>query len=110
MRRLEGLMSHEEVGGFDVAVDDLAAVEVGEAGEDLVGQVGELELVAQVDALQGTAVHELQEDLNLAIVVVHIMAPDHIGVVDVAEDLNLSADLEADGVLIVVAVDNLEGK
>lgn len=99
---------HEEVGGFDVAVDDPAAVEVGEADENLSGEMGEGALVADAGAFQGPPIHVLQQHLDLAVVIEHVKALDDVGVVDAPEDLDLAADLEADGI-VVVAVDDLEG-
>jgi len=42
-------------------------------------------------------VHELQEHLDFAIVVEHVMALHHIGVVHIAEDLDLGAKLAGHG-------------
>ncbi|KAK3427852.1 hypothetical protein EUGRSUZ_F03995 [Eucalyptus grandis] len=98
---------HEEVRGLDVAVDDFPAVEVGEAAQDLARQVAEVVLVADVDALQRPAVHELQQHLDLAAVVVHVVALHHVRVVHVPQDLDLPADL-APHRLLVVAVDHLQ--
>jgi hypothetical protein len=46
----------EEIGRLDVAVHDVAAVEVGEPGEDLAGKIRELRLAGDVGALQGPLV------------------------------------------------------
>ena len=97
----------QKIRGFDIAVDDLPPVEIGEAAEDLPGQIGEGLLVPDVLALQRPAVHVLEQDLDLAVVVVHVVALDDVGVIDVAEYFDLAADLAAHGV-IVVAVNHLE--
>lgn len=89
-------------------MNDLALVEIEQAGENLASEIGKGGLMGDVDPLEGALVHVLQEDLDFTVVVVHVVAFNHVGVVDVAEDLDLAADLEADGV-IEVAVDDLEG-
>lgn len=61
-----------------------------------------------VRSLEGSAVHVLEQDLDLAGVVEHIVAFDNVKIVDVAEDLDFAADLAAYGVF-VVPVDNFEG-
>jgi hypothetical protein len=75
-------------------VHDVATVEVGEPGENLAGKIHELRLAGDVGALQGPPIHELQEHLDFAVVVEHVVALDHVGVVHVPEDLDLRADLE----------------
>lgn len=64
-----------------------------------------------VAPFEGTLIHVLEEDLDFTVVVVHVVASNHVGVVDVTEDLDLAADLEADGVIVaaVDAVDYFEG-
>ncbi|GFY95874.1 MAP kinase kinase 5 [Actinidia rufa] len=56
----------------------------------------------------GPAVDKLEEDLNLAGMIKHLVALDDVGVVDVVDDLDFAVDLAADGVL-VVAIYHLEG-
>ncbi|KAF1865793.1 hypothetical protein Lal_00021794 [Lupinus albus] len=97
----------EEVGRLDVTVDDVAAVEVGEAAKDLTRKISEVLLVRYVLPFEGTAIHELKEDLDLGVVIVHVVTLHHVLVVNVAEDLDLTVDLSANG-LLVVAVDDLE--
>ncbi|GFY88314.1 mitogen-activated protein kinase kinase 4 [Actinidia rufa] len=58
--------------------------------------------------MEGSTVYILEEDLNLASVIEHLVALDDVGVVNVAEDLDFVVDLAANGVL-VVAVYHLEG-
>ncbi|KAE8099157.1 hypothetical protein FH972_017161 [Carpinus fangiana] len=76
---------------------DVAAVEVGEPGEDLAGKIRELRLAGDVGALQGPPppVHELQKHLNFAVMAKHVVALDHVGVVHIPEDLHLRSDLAA---------------
>ncbi|KAM0998705.1 hypothetical protein EV1_005619 [Malus domestica] len=93
--------------GLDIAVDDLPPVEIGEAAEDLPGQIGEGLLVPDVLALQRPAVHVLEQDLDLAVVVEQVVALDDVGFIDVAQDFDLAADL-AEGFDLVVAVNHLE--
>ncbi|GFY91788.1 MAP kinase kinase 5 [Actinidia rufa] len=94
-------------------------MEVVEAGEDMAGKIGEgvpsrdppLTYSRRTRRQQiqgGPAVDKLEEDLNLAGMIEHLVALDDVGVVDVAEDLNFAVDLSAYGVL-VVAVYHLEG-
>jgi hypothetical protein len=97
----------EEIGRLDVAVHDVATMEVGEPGENLAGKIRELRLARDVGALQGPPIHEPQEHLDFAVVVEHVVALDHVGVVHVPEDLDLRADLTAHKVLVGPA-DDLE--
>ncbi|KAM1208078.1 hypothetical protein ACFX2J_013787 [Malus domestica] len=83
--------------GLDIAVDDLPPVEIGEAAEDLPGQIGEGLLVPDV----------LEQDLDLAVVVEQVVALDDVGFIDVAQDFDLAADL-AEGFDLVVVVNHLE--
>ncbi|KAM1735490.1 hypothetical protein ACFX12_013960 [Malus domestica] len=83
--------------GLDIAVDDLPPVEIGEAAEDLPGQIGEGLLVPDV----------LEQDLDLAVVVEQVVALDDVGFIDVAQDFDLAADL-GEGFDLVVAVNHLE--
>ncbi|KAM1293739.1 hypothetical protein ACFX2H_013753 [Malus domestica] len=83
--------------GLDIAVDDLPPVEIGEAAEDLPGQIGEGLLVPDV----------LEQDLDLTVVVEQVVALDDVGFIDVAQDFDLAADL-AEGFDLVVAVNHLE--
>lgn len=64
--------------------------------------------VRDVFPFEGATVHEFQQDLDFAVVVVHVVTLHHVLVIDVAEDLDLAVDLAADG-LLVVAVDHLQG-
>lgn len=89
-------------------MNDLTPVEIEQAGENLASKISKGRLARDVDPLEGALIHVLEQDLDFAVVVVHVVAPNHVGVIDVAEDLDLAADLEADGV-IMVAVDDLEG-
>lgn len=59
-------------------MDNLAAVEVIEAGEDLAGEIGEGGFVGDAAALEGAAVHVFKEDLNLAGVIEHVVALNHV--------------------------------
>ena len=97
----------EEIEWLDVTVHDVAAVEVGEPRKDLVSKIRELRFAGDVGALQRPLIHELQEHLDFAVMVEHVVALDHVGVVHVPEDLDLRADLAAHEVL-VGPVDDLE--
>lgn len=103
----------QQIGGLDVAMHDLAGVQVMEALEDLVGDAGKAVLVAYVGPVEGAAVHVLEKHVDLAgggaVAVGHVVAADDVGVVDFAEDLDFPADLEEDALLVVVPVDYLEG-
>lgn len=97
----------EQIGGLDVPMNNPPSVEVAESGENLAGEIREGGFVRHVGPFQRSSVHVLEEDLNLAIVIGQTVAFNHVGVVDVAEDLDLATHLEADGVL-VVAVNHLQ--
>lgn len=47
----------QEIRGLDIAMHDLTSMEVGEAAQDLLGQIGEGPLVLDALALQRPAVH-----------------------------------------------------
>lgn len=87
---------------------DFPAMEVVEAGEDLKREIGESELVRDVSPLKRSTVHVLQQHLDFAGVVVHVVALHHVGVIHISEDLDFSTDL-AEHVVVVVSVDHLQG-
>lgn len=58
---------------------------------------------------QGTAIHELEEDFDFAVTVVHVVALDDVRVVNVAKDLDLTADLTSHRFL-VIPIDHLQSK
>lgn len=58
--------------------------------------------------LEGPTVHVFKEDFNLTGVIEHIVALNHVEVVNVSKDLDFPADLAAD-VVLVIPVNNLEG-
>lgn len=89
-------------------MDDVTSVKVSEPAEDLTCKIGELGFLGDMFPLEGASVHELEKHLDFGVVVEHVVALDDVWVVDVAEDLDLPADLAADRVF-VVAVDDLEG-
>lgn len=89
-------------------MNDFTAVEVEEAGKDLTGEIGEGRLVVDVGPFEGATVHVFEEDLDLPVVIEHVVAFDNVRVVDVAEDEDFTADLVSDGVF-VVSVDDFEG-
>ena len=97
----------EEVGGLDVAVHDVAAVEVGDPGQHLARDVGEERLGGDAAAVEGAAVHVLEQDLQLPAALVHAVAPHHGRVLGGAEDGNLPRDLATHRV-VVVPVEDLE--
>ncbi|KAL0916700.1 hypothetical protein M5K25_014229 [Dendrobium thyrsiflorum] len=88
-------------------MDDLLAMEVSETGEDLVGDLGKEAFRRYLFAIEGSAIHKLEEDLDLTGVVVHAVASDHEGVVGRSKDLDLAADLAA-YCLFMVSVDDFE--
>uniref|UniRef100_A0A0E0K630 Uncharacterized protein n=1 Tax=Oryza punctata TaxID=4537 RepID=A0A0E0K630_ORYPU len=90
----------EEVGGLDVAVDDVAAVEVRDPGEHLARDVGEEPLVGDAAAVEGPALHVLEQDLQLPAALVHAVAPHHRRVLGGAEDRDLARDLPPHGVVV----------
>lgn len=90
-------------------MDDFLAMEVSEAGEDLAGDLGKKALRRYLFAFEGSAIHKLEEDLDLTGVVVHAVASNHEGVIGRPKDLDLAADLAADG-FFVVSVDDFEGE
>lgn len=100
---------YEKVRGFDVAVDDVTAVDISQAAENLAREVSELVFPRRVFAFEGAFVHELEKDLDLAVVIEHVVAFHDVGVVNAAQDLDLSADL-APHVVVVVPVDHLESE
>lgn len=60
-----------------------------------------------VDPFKRAFVHELKKNLDFAVVIEHIMTPNNVRVVDITENLDLTAHLESDRVL-VVTIDNFE--
>lgn len=70
-------------------------------------QVSQVLLARDLLSLHGSPVHELEQDLDFSVVVEHVVALDHVWVVDVAKDLDLAADLAPDR-LLVVPVDHLQ--
>lgn len=58
-------------------------------------------------AFKRSAIHVFEQDLDLAVVVEHVEAFHDVGIVNIAKNLDFSADLKAD-VLLVVAIDDLE--
>eukprot|EP00268_Persea_americana_P034275 TRINITY_DN33940_c1_g1_i1.p2 TRINITY_DN33940_c1_g1~~TRINITY_DN33940_c1_g1_i1.p2 ORF type:complete len:203 (+),score=13.32 TRINITY_DN33940_c1_g1_i1:991-1599(+) len=90
-------------------MDDLPAVEVGDAVEDLPRHVGQERLQHRGAGVEGATLHVFQQDLDLSGVIEHAVALDDVGVVGLAEDLDFPADLAPDGI-VVVAIDHLEGE
>ncbi|KAJ0979632.1 hypothetical protein J5N97_015106 [Dioscorea zingiberensis] len=84
------------------------AVEVGKADKHLPGDISEEGFRTDAAAIEGAAVHVLEEDLDLVGAVFEPVAPDDVGVIAGAEDVDLAADLAAYGV-VVVPVDDLQG-
>ena len=84
----------EDVGAFDVAVDDVAAVEVGEPGEDLPDEVsdeGFVELAVGVEHCgDGAAGNIFEEDVEVLSVGVGAKVLDYILVLEVAEKIDLA--------------------
>ena len=80
---------------------DAAAMEISEAAENLASQIGEMMFLRDVRSFQGASIHVFKENLDFAVVIEHIVALDHIGIVNVAKDLNLTAHLKPNRVLVV---------
>lgn len=81
-------------------MDDMAAVEVGQATEDLACYVRQVLFIGDAFPFQGATVHELEKYLDFAAMIVHVMALDNVLVIHVSEDLNFSMDLTAHGFLV----------
>lgn len=88
-------------------MDDAAAMEVSEAAQNLASQIREAVLLRDVRSFQRTPIHVLEEDLDFAVVIEHVVALHHIRIVNVAKDLDLAAHLDPHRVL-VVAVNRLQ--
>ena len=93
---------------LDVAVYNFSVIKVVKAGEDLNSDIGESKLVNDVSLLKRSIIHVLQQHLDFADVVIHVMALHHVGVIHISEDLDYSIDLVEYNVL-VVSVDHLQG-
>ena len=93
---------------LDVAVYNFSVIKVVKAGEDLNSDIGESKLINDVSLLKRSIIHVLQQHLDFADVVVHVMALHHVGVIHISKDLDYSIDLVEYNVL-VVSVDHLQG-
>lgn len=60
-----------------------------------------------MDPFKRAFIHEFKEDLDFTVVIEHIVTSNDVRVVDVTENLDLTAHLKANGVL-VVTVDHFE--
>lgn len=60
-----------------------------------------------MDPFKRAFIHEFKEDLDFTVVIEHIVTSNDVRVVDVTENLDLTAHLKANGVL-VVTVDDFE--
>lgn len=60
-----------------------------------------------MDPFERAFIHEFKEDLDFTVVIEHIVTSNDVRVVDVTENLDLTAHLKANGVL-VVTVDDFE--
>ena len=78
---------------LDVAVYNFSVIKVVKAGEDLNSDIGESKLVNDVSLLKRSIIHVLQQHLDFADVVIHVMALHHVGVIHISEDLDYSIDL-----------------
>lgn len=65
--------------------------------------------MGDVNPFKRALVHILEENLDFTVAVLHFVTTDDVVVVDTAEDLDLAADLESGGV-VMVAIDNFEGE
>lgn len=88
-------------------MNDMASVKISQPVEDLAGEIRKMSLVVDVSSFKRSAIHELQQNLDFSVVIVHIVALDHVLMVHIPEDLDLAADLPANGVL-VIPVNHLE--
>ena len=88
------LVIDEDVGAFDVAVDDVAAMQVGEAREDLPDEVsneGFVELAVGVEhGGDGAAGDVFEEDVEVFGVGVGAEVLDYIFVLEIAEKVDLA--------------------
>lgn len=82
-------------------MDDLAFVEIVKTLEDLGGDFGEGLLGSYTFTFERSVIHVLQEDLDLACVVVHAVAPHHKRIIDGSKDLDLSTDVTTYGIFVV---------
>ena len=104
----------EDVGGFDVAMDEGELLGGAEAFGDFAADAegfGFFEVAFAADALlEGAAADELHGDVEVALVVADGVELDDVGVGDVGGDVGLAAELlEAGGVAGVLAVEDFEG-
>lgn len=90
-------------------MDDLLAMKISETGQDLAGELGKEAFRRYLFAFEGSAIHELEEDLDLTGVVVHAVASDHERVIGRPKNLDLTADLAAYG-FFVVSVNDFESE
>lgn len=84
-------------------------MEIGESAEDLASEAGKFLFIRDMIAFQRTPVHELEEDFDFAVTVVHVVALDDVRVVNVSKDLDLTAHLTANRFL-VIPMDHLQGE
>ncbi|BBG92874.1 MAP kinase kinase 9 [Prunus dulcis] len=104
---------HQNIGGFDVAVDDLVGVEVVEAVKNLASDVGKIGLgegaLGFKQGLEGAGVHVLHEDPDISRrLLKDSVAADNVGRVGAAEDLHLAEELTAYCGVAGVAMDEFE--
>lgn len=82
-------------------MDDLPLMEVGQAAENLPGEIGKGALVGDMRALQRPFVHILKEHLNFTIVIDKVVASNNVRVIDTAKYLDFTAHLIPYGILVV---------
>ena len=82
-------------------------MKVSESTEGLASEVGEVLFPKDLLTFERATVHELKKDLDFTVVIKHVMALDHVRVIHIAKDLDLSTDL-ASHYLVVVPIDHLQ--
>jgi len=90
-------------------VDDFTAVKVSQAAENLAREISEFVFSRHVPSFEGPFVHELEQDMDLAVVIEHVVAFHDVRVVNTSQDLDLSTYL-VPHVVLVVPVDHFESE
>lgn len=60
-----------------------------------------------MDPFERAFIHELKKNLDFAVVIEHIVTPNDVRVVYISENLDLTAHLETDRILMVT-IDNFQ--
>ena len=92
---------YKQIRRLDVPVDDVPPVQVRQPPKNLPRQICQLLLLRDVFPLQRTSVHELQQHLDFAVLIVHLVTLHHVRIVHVTEDLDFPVDLPPHRLLVV---------